>query len=333
MHLLEVAMQGQSKMNKKWLIRLGLVAAVALILAAIFRILTPTSTVLTQTEFVQKNLDGSSTVFVDVTFTGQKPTFPSSLPLARITTSEESIDVILETLLSKYQLEENPDAPNVWESQNNTMLVRDLYSEKYTLFFPQLPSELEEISQDQLIDTTSSFLNQTFGISLTPLVDQIQYLAPESETTLVSETTTDERVLSVPYSSTIEGIPVYFEKNVNPSFTVNITTSGEILALLFYPDLTVPDIVGHDNIIPVDEAVNNIKQNKAAVISSYFKESVGEIDLTTLSSVDLKLVTLEYRQDPDNNLIYPFYRFAGSAIDPEQKKIDISVITPAIPTR
>ena len=324
-------------MNKKLLI-IGLVLVeVALIAAAIFRILTPPQVEIPKSIFNTSNFDNSSTTFSEVRFVGTALQPPATLDVARVTQTL-SHEIIINQLTTKFNLLEQASPQALWKNDAGYSLRHNSYNNLYRFFYPtnSTTPTATSLNEEQLQTAAREILSETLGIDTSSLIvqiEKIEYLERAAETyDTVPFEKADQAV--IPFIYALDGLPIQFDKLVDPTFDVGIRKDGKPQFVFFYPQFISFETISEKNTISVSNAVENLNKNIGSIIYFRYQDEskIGALDLSTAKNVVLKSVILEYRVDPQNNLIYPFYSFSGTGTDNNNNQLELVVITPAVAT-
>lgn len=314
----------------KWVWLLVAVAAVILVIAAVIRVLTPPPIEVPTTTFQSTNLNNTTTNFTNITFSGTTPQFPESLPVAQAQASPITLQAVVDRFITRFKLEPVPQATGMWSGSVYTLTV-DPTDQQTILTQTTLNATTQAVNQTTALAIMQDTLETNFpGLPLQPVADSTYYSLNDvhfHEAPLGTAT-----LMTVDFAPHINGYPIYYGNTAPQPFRVVVNGDDELVRLEFYPQFSAFSEVGTKPLIPVADAVKNINLSQASIISA-FQEAVTPISWESITSGTLTKVTLEYRQDADNGLIYPFYRFSGIIINDKGVRIEAEIITPAVATQ
>lgn len=319
--------------TNKIVIVISVVVILLVIVASILRVLTPQTISVKQTAFTQQNKDLSQTKLHSVRFTGTQIDTPATLAIATPTQESQTTEAVITALIAQYDLVAAPEVSEYWQSDEYE-LSKSTTSETYTFsrsYDPivNISKKLPVANKDQAIEHASRYLRQLIPTAqLTPQPNAARAIEMSHE---YIETTPElATAYEVPFAPTINNFPVFYEKESIFPFTVLIDSEDTVHKILFYPLFKTYTTLEEKTTISIEKAVQNIQAGTGSIIDvTYINE---ELQLSDLQDADLKTVSIEYREDDQQGLVYPFYRFTGKATTEANVSADIQIITPAIQT-
>jgi hypothetical protein len=316
----------------RWYYLLLLFAVVGVVVANVLKILTPPPLAVPETPLLTQQLNDVQPVFRNLNFTGQAPTFPSSLTVATYQPSSAATTDLLTPLITKYSLTPHPAVPNLWSSSTQSLFWRTSTNVvELSLITPTTIEASGPFPTSEAVNTTAQFItdNLPFLNGVVPLSDKVIHFSGDFE--LVRTTNLNEATqMVIPFAYQIEGLPVMVGTTSSFPAEVFIDRNRTILKIIFSPVPLSYTLTPAQRVISLDEAVANINNQKGTIIG-YNLESGTDISLGQIQQGELTQVIMEYRLDPTSNLIYPFYHFAGKVQTPSGETA-LEVITPAIVT-
>lgn len=316
------------KQTKLWIV-LGVVAIVILVMGSIVQVFTPQKVKIPQTNFVMSNSNNTRPNLRTVTYTGPAVDLPNSFAIYSATSVLSEGKMIADLSAKFGLLRDNPDS-NIW-TNDEISLTHDETRGIYTLVLKDLTEEkLPVVDKDRAILVASAFLKDTFPeVNLRPLEDQVSFFEIGLE---IEESASPEEAngINIPYTPVLESedYPVIFEKADQPMFTVTVDGKYTIRMLLFYPDFKQYQKVDALPPISTEDALKNIQNGIASIITASIVEP-DRVTMSQLTSATFSTAKIEYREDSGSGLLYPFYRFSGTATA-GQVTADVDVITPAV---
>jgi hypothetical protein len=323
-----------SYLRQHWVITFIALVIVLFIISIVLRLLTPVSSLTPITpQITQQNFDGTHTTFTSVTYVGNPPEFPSAIPLVEVESSSLQLDAVRDQLVETFALAQSPTSPNIWEgaiftlfwneSENWLQLSRNFLPEEAT-------GTVSKITPDNALSVSKEFVNKYLpNLKLSPQTSSLQF-ASGSEG-FSSEITDNATAIRVPFTYSVNNIPFYYKRNTDYPFLIDVDGKQEVSQALIYhhfinfkPIKTLPTLT-------LEQAIAELREGGGSIISA-FNGVGGEIPLSRLADVQFNSVKLEYRVDDALQTAYPFFRFSGSALATDNRRLSIEAITPAIQT-
>lgn len=310
-----------------------ILVAVALIIGAILRILTPPPTTIPQTNFVTTNRDGSNSIFSNIVYEGPDATFPNQLPIASAIASSTTARDIERLLIEKFELTPAREPQNLWVGID-FYLTYDRRQDRYLLHNQfansRMETETQPVNKAQAIAAAQEFLQDIFpDTELAPLESEIAYYSSDHEHyEEVSENSAQQ--LNIPFAYLIGGYPLLYGKQSAFPFEVTVNNRNQVVQVSFAPQFLTIVPVEVVDLISVSEALRNINDRNLGSLVKAQSREVDELNLSSVNSGLLNRVSLEYRLDPDLKLAFPFYRFDGTITNRDDALLDASIITPAV---
>ncbi len=315
-------------------IRVTIIAAVILlIISAILRVLTPPPVQIPTTALTTTNIRNLPASFHNLTFSGSPIHIPNQLSIAKITSLSALSPDVINKIVTDFNLQLAAAAtPDSWSSKDYTFYL-DTSSNDY--FFLKNSSQLTQaqpplVNADQATQVAQNFVQKYFSNqSLSVQKDGIQYLIGDAD---VEQSPPNKATLIlIPFSYTIDNTPVFIGNKASFPLSVLVDGSNQIVKVEFSSTALSYQLLQKNNLISLDRAIQNINNQKAAVIAAGNTQP-GALDLSNIQSGNLQKVWLEYHTDDKNGLIYPFYRFRGNVTDNKNNSYFIELITPAVET-
>jgi len=319
-----------NKPNKRWLI-IGLCFIVGgYVIASIFRFLTPIVPDLPQTELVTQNLNQTKSTFQNLVFTGEAIKVPKTFKVVPVLTNDVSAE-LKNGLATAFNLVAN--------TENDSLLSGGSYYLSTTQPTTWLLGENTALPSTKNIPLAEAIVVATTFNSSFIQNNQLQAYSPgasfyEADEIHFTETSADQaNLVSVPFTHTIDGLPLFFENQNTFPIIYYVSGDGEVTKATINPFLfQVGEATTTTPSLSVETALANINQNQGAIISSTQSE-FGELRLEEIVGGTLSEVKLEYRVDQKLGLAYPFYRFKGTVTNSNTTELAVEIITPAVATK
>lgn len=313
----------------RWVLLLIIFAAVGSVGAFVLRLLTPRQLVVPRTDFITTSQTSGSTSFSNIRFTGTAPAIPQNLPFALIQPSQTTLDYVRSQLIARYNLSQVTSVDGLWQSETHT-LSYDPHGDKYLFYAKNIPEEGLLESSFQAIEQAQVFVRQTFpNLSFTASREGVMYFDGLDELDLT--TPENASALEIPFTYTIEGIPLYLGHARTAPISIIMNYQNEMQKVVFQPGFF--DFVpaeGRAEVVGLDVALENINNKNEAVVVGAYEEETGVFSLDQIRSGELTAVRLEYRADVESGFAYPFYRFTGTLVNQDGQTINAEIITPAV---
>jgi hypothetical protein len=330
-----------TKIKLAWYHYLIILAAVVLIISSIIRVLTPTPTI-TNPNLSQSNYDNTTSIFSGARFVGQPIAIPKELGAYSLTQNKTQ-DSLLQQIITKYNLKQNPDYPQYWNGQKYS-LFHDEERNRFLLSKNQDPNsvfvqnqnsnetQITPINTERATQEAISFLETNFSLqNLEANGDNIIFGQATTQFYEIEEKDADLAIIPISYK--LEGFPVLLNKSSNHPFEVTIDSKMEIFKVelaAFYPTF---EKIGRGSTISIESAVQAINSNSGRASLVYAQsDTIDFFSTERFSSIILNKVRLEYRTDSTSETVLPFYRFVGVGRDKNNKSVELEIITPAILT-
>jgi hypothetical protein len=299
-----------------------------ILIASALTLVTPQRPKVAVTSFVTTNVDSTRIALTTVRFIGQEIQVPEKLFLAQPTTGSVPPQQVINSLISRYQLTQaDPKIPE-WKGNGYT-LSKNAYLSSYTLTFSEFTEGevIPLIDKDRALATAERLVQELVpSVPFSPLQDSITYVLVGYESAEIPE---DQATgMHIRFAPKINDIPVFYEKESSAAFIVTVDGTNRVRAINFLPLFDTYQTTQEVPSILIEAALENIKTGKASILqAAYVTEA---LELEDLRDAELTSVSLEYRRDPLQNIVYPFYRFSGRATTQAGLAADVEIMTPAI---
>ncbi len=341
--------QKNSPITLSWPLKLGIIAFVLTICAIVLKLLTPPKLpVISTPSSIGKNFDGSTSQFHALTFTGNLPSFPATLPVYTTASSEQASQNIVTGLMKKYALKPHAISKNIWLNDNYSLVKNPTLG---TYVFSNSPP-LTSSSPKTASDTTTSiseneFVNETIAATtakqlvtdlglaerytLDPLKTQRMNilkgeLEPEEDPSL------PPTQVEFQFSQKINDYEVQLNGQTENYLKITVNANQAVIRITFPIQSTqIKEAITTTEVLPISQAVEALKMGNGSILNAVGEELVP-FDITQISQGTLTAVTLEYRIDTAKEIAYPAYRFTGTLINTSGHKYNVQLITPAIAT-
>ncbi|MBW7955120.1 hypothetical protein H3C66_00135 [Patescibacteria group bacterium] len=321
--------QPRKKPSRLW-IGLGIVAVVLLVVAAIIQTLTPRTVRIPETPFVVTNSNNTLPNLTEVSYSGPTPDFPTQFSVYAVTQTLPE-QVVVGDMLAKYGLMKPRNDANYWIN-GPISLIQDTSPPMYTLVLKDPENEaLPVINIEQARLVASRFMQDTFPefqFSLIPGSEGYFILSTEPGGPVPPEQATGVTLSFTPTLET-ENLPIFYDKSFEPPFIVTVDGNNTIRTLRFSPLFKQYTKVDTQNVLSLDDALTQIESGVASIISATI-EDMNRVSMSELTAATFSSVGLEYRQDPNFDVLYPFFHFYGTGTSSNGVTAEIEVITPAV---
>lgn len=307
-------------------------AALLLLILAGAQLLTPRPVSVPRTTFVQTNANNTQQNITQAQYTGPTPDLPFELPVYQSSQVLQPGEV-LSTLLARYGLVKPDPEANYWVN-GNIFLIFEPTRQNYKLVLKQLDEsqQLPVVNPAAAQQVADRFLATTFPqLRFKQLPDRTQLIKVVVEQS--DEPVPAAEATGINFSYTLDlgeiPYPVYFEKTADPAFVVSVDGENTVISFLYYPLFNQFAALDTRRLVTVDQALRQIEQGTGSIIQADVA-GFERMLLSEISQAEFSAVSVEYRQDPNQTLLYPFYRFRGTGRTQSGAAAEIQVITPAL---
>lgn len=332
----------------KWIRTTIIFAALTLLIATIIRLITPTSIIAPTTITLTTNLNGTSSSFNNIVYSGEIPNFPNQLPIGVVGAGQVvATNTFITNLITTFNLTEIDNTNGIWSGRDYTLML-DKMDERYSLLRNSidLTNAAEGINtttnsveaaliatyfnEDEVLANGNEIISSVFpNLSLQMISDDISYFySNNSEPTPTNIENANQAALA--FSYTINDIPVYFGNKFELPFSITIDTQYKLKKASFYPFFINFTLTENQQLLLPNEAVANINEKNLAAIISAYQDGPERVNWNQIESGQLNSVRLEYRYDKESGYILPFYRFTGILTTSNQRELTAEIITPAV---
>lgn len=141
--------------------------------------------------------------------------------------------------------------------------------------------------------------------------------------------TGDSEIVIIPFIQTIGGFNVYSETQSQQPLWVWIGPDYQIIKIEIKPFVSTPILI--DNGVTIDyEIVKKIIIDGKGIVLDVTDNGPSKPIFKSISQATLSDVEIEYRFDPNSNLLIPYFKFSGEAIFTDKTFGNISIIYQAI---
>lgn len=324
----------EKKQNNKLIIYFIIIIGIILFLNFVIRFFFFPNIPIKISSYQSVNKDGTSSIFLDVKYSGSKITIPKKLSIAVSETVKTRPSKITDLIKDTLKLLPKENIENIWEN-NQWYLNFQEHQNRYILLDKLKGDVIKEeptsigFNEKSLIEFANQQRRQFLpNLDISIQRDAIVYWPNEHEYT--NATTIDKAtIVVIPFAFTIDSYPISYEKETDPPFEFTIENDLSFRKMVYFPHIIKPKIIGTKNSITIEEALINIKERNISSIISFYQEKGTPLKIERIKSADFKSVSIEYRIDNSQNLIYPFFKFKGTAVT-ENDLLKVEVITPAI---
>jgi hypothetical protein len=317
----------------------------AILIAAVIRVITPQTEepLIPPSEVQKKNFDQSVSTYNNVEFVGSTSnidlTNSVGIYSAQLVDGEEELDNLISTLVSLFNLVQDP------ELTDKEFYISDEYSLSRSYLRDELmlsrytPPEvmLEQIANppptgintQQAISRATLFVNSIFEEQqYVPQLSSIAYLEGMMEPHPSSEQ--NAHYAEISFAQQIDSLPIILEQELVAPIRVMVSNNYLIQKAVFRTKELNLQQISDAQLLTVEEAIDRLNQESVGSIVGFAKDDPTPYSLAQISSGTLEEVVLEYRYDPELDLVYPFYRFSGTLTNSQNQSLQADVIAPAI---
>lgn len=311
--------------NHKIWFALGFIAII-LIISAILRALTP------QPPAEEILIETSYKYSPQITFTSSFSfNIPKSLSLFSASIITDQFSKIVE--VNKFlQFDPIPHLTNTWLSpEKNKSLVLEQQYISYKEFTEETTPIENKITQEEALQIVLGFLqsigyeSDTFSTKTALPVN----LSGEGWEILSQDTTEFYDGYYFQLENLESGLPLIHSENTLYPIEAYVTRDGRIAALFISPSIQITEILETYSPLSIEKIKQNIQNGQVTYLQ------VGGIDEyevypETLPRVVFHSGDLQYRFNPQNNIVTPYVFLKGIGRDADGNEYNVEAITPAI---
>lgn len=311
----------------KWLTYTIIGVVVTLMISAVLNVLTPEDTV-DSTPLITTNYDQTTSNFSNLTYDGPGVDIPINFNIAQVKISDYK-EKLKTDLISQFNLKQIEDY-DVWTSDSWALTIEGVNRFSISNNQKTIPSLKGTISLAQATTIAQKFLDKYLPqYQVASLSNQAEYF--EGQYGDPAKTIAGKaQAIKVVFGYAIDDYPVFYENSANNFIEIYVNANEEITKASFSTidvSLENTEVRASLSLRIALELAN--QTNQAAIINTGY-ESPAILDFTNITSGKFDSVKIEYRVDPTQNLVYPFYRFSGFITNDKNQLISVELITPAI---
>lgn len=280
----------------------------------------------------------------NISYSGNAITIPGQLAIYRAESTTPDMLAYATTLAQRLGMQKHEKLNNLWRTEDKqTTLGAEL--ERGFFSYSSAPAVYEDLDRDfstaRAITAANDFLKQ-LGLNtdlVRPVTEEMSYLSDHGEP-LPQNTRENAQIFYIPFAFTLNDYPVLMRQQNITRMTIYVDNTYRVTKALFFP-FTFENIQEEKLVetVSVNQAIQAIKSGNYSVIN--VSQTRGDLSvLENFSEVDFSRAVVEYRYLPDQQRLYPFYRFTGVGIVEEtyldvaqpEKAATLEIITPAINT-
>jgi len=254
---------------------------------------------------------------------------PETLPIITFEADSNTSETVKNLLIEEYALASSSDSNTVFLGVDYYLSTTNPQQWSFGLQTLVVPEGF--IDNAAALDVATIFVQKHFGQNWQPALASVEYYNTDGADYHESPPET-ANVITIPFTQNIGDFPTYYTNQRNLPILVNITSENTVQRLSFSPTLFTLSSSGPElKTTSLEDAITNINQNQAAIISST-QERFGPLDMATIIGGTLTSVSVEYRTDEELRLAYPFYHLKGVLSNQQGTALNAEVITPAVAT-
>ena len=195
----------------------------------------------------------------------------------------------------------------------------------------QLTLTNKKLEKEALLKIGEEYANNIFQTNLSAINSEVSFYKNALEHPEVSSYSEAE-YLKIPMAVNFKDIPIMYKNSHEYPFFVTLDIAGNVSTLSFTPSVVAFDSLNEKTLISIDQAVENINNNQATIISAGVSQAAS-IELEEIIGGNLNKYQLEYRVDETTSYIIPYYRFSGEVQNLNEELYTVEIITPAVKTQ
>ena len=327
-------MQNKGKTNQpalKFSHYLIMGTVIALIISALFKILTPKEKTLSlSNEAFTSNYNESISTFKKISFSGQEIFIPKTFTIYKVAPGNSSAERLAEQIINQNKLAVHQSISLYWVGVEFELKQSQL-EQNYTLarIIDGQEKDIKIVKQEAIDACLNFYTKYNTGLKLTAQEDAILYFDKE---TGFQQNITEEKLAysaQIPLTYELEGYPVFYQNENDYPFFCIVNNDYNLRKVIFKDFFYNFEAVDQLASISINQAINNIKNGTASIVSAE-SQIAYIIDLDLINEADLYSVAIEYRYDSELKIAYPFYKFQAKLTNSAGINIQAEIITPAV---
>ncbi|MCD8484387.1 hypothetical protein LRY65_00815 [Candidatus Woesebacteria bacterium] len=272
---------------------------------------------------------------ISVTFTGSTDVTKNRLALQYITDAIDQ-ETLLRTFAGRLDMQALPSSltGNTYISADGvttlTMANGDqgiIYIKNGALSEPLTPVSLE-FAQESAEEFLSSLGYTVEELNL--IENETQFLGTQVEGSegFPQVPAAEARIIQLFYEKQLNTVPIAYSASAVEKIAIEITADGVFRANL--PNVFISTEPGREyTVISVEKALENIESGQFSIIGT-----PGRVEKSDrFVRLDLVEQSLQYRYDTSQGILFPMFRFEGTAMTESGELFEMVVVTEAIEVR
>jgi hypothetical protein len=264
------------------------------------------------------------------------PTPSSQLTIYTATNQSSNYLTVLRETAQRLSLTPLNPQLNIWTNPDKTYYLspeQPSVSFSYKADSSKLPNLTSNSTPPQLapaIRTAQTLVDQLFSpFTLQPQPQFVRYLSFSGGHFDISNSNSYS-LIEIPFSVLVDSFPFHIDSQTNPFITVTIGPNNQLVQFIVTPQST-PQLIKKSQSQPysLDQVKNFVNQGNYQLIR--FSDPYSFMDIpTTIESVNITFIALEYRFNSNLNLVMPYYLLSGTT-DSTSPPTSITLTLPAVP--
>lgn len=327
------------RLREHWLRYFLILLGLMLVVSAVLMVITPEGPERTPVEI--EGIDSGITkppqgVNVRIDVSENELDFPKLLPIYSGVPAYKSAENYASSVANSLNLNRGNNAyqANTWSNDREGQTLVFYEHDDKMMFIQSQPEEIDGVSrppinpQNPAVAANAFFSKLTDYPKLQPRLSDAVYLSGE-ETLPTSE---GAEAAIVPFDFVIDGYSTHYAASRSTQATITFGPGETIIKVEFYPPPPSPQKVADKSLIPLSKVKEKIENGMVEVIEA--GNATGRFDITSLTSLTVDNMSLEYRYSPQTQVYYPYYRMGatGKASGDSTANVYLTLITPAVET-
>lgn len=266
--------------------------------------------------------------------------FPANLPVYKTSSSSQPfLSPLFKQLTTLYQLEPSASPDYYYSKDKSVILLFDSKNQylSYSIDGTVKPSALLGDKPPKLksaISAAENFLKQFSDYKDLQIQEtQISYSIVKKVGSEPIHTTDPAQasLISIPFSQYINNYPYRYSSSISSPVVITVGQNNQIVDAYFSPQ-PLPSLLEPKNyrLLTSDQIISSLNAGLGTVVYAplyYLPGNTTDLPPTTISQIQI-----EYRLDPNKNLVIPYYLLTGELFLKPQDKlpIQIQILLPAV---
>lgn len=317
------------KIKKNWKKIFVTICILLLCVALVLRIITPNKPreLPSIPETKSPSIKKSDFSGVSITYPEKMPEVPLQLSVFDVAATP----INLALLAGQLGLSSKDNGVH-WYSAEGATLSQDPYSKRVGFsYINPTKSSKGVVNKDLAKTTAESFVKNILGLTLlNPVEKSIKLRQSEFEDNFAVPG--QEDIAEIPFHYSFAGQEIYGDSDLFSPLIVSVSSENKVVGFTMTPVL-IQSIKQEVKVktVPLEKIGNQLLSNNVGVLQ-ISSETPDGFQISSLKSLSIENIVIEYRLNSQTNKVLPYFHLSAKAINAEDSRISLQLITPAIQT-